>query len=70
MEINVNGHLIILDAGTGLIDIGNELMSKYISSGTNTAERTPVKATVLISHIHQDHLQGFTFSDRCTFLHQ
>ena len=61
VEINVNGHLIILDAGTGLIDIGNELMSKYISSGTNTAERTPVKATVLISHIHQDHLQGFTF---------
>ena len=24
VEVNVNGHLIILDAGTGLIDIGNE----------------------------------------------
>lgn len=32
VEINVNGHLIILDAGTGLIDIGNELIAKYIAS--------------------------------------
>lgn len=61
VEVNVNGHLIILDAGTGLINIGHELMGKYISSGANAEERTPVKATVLISHIHQDHLQGFTF---------
>lgn len=61
IEINVNGHLIILDAGTGLIGIGNELMGKYISSGVNPADRTPINATVLISHIHQDHLQGFTF---------
>ena len=61
VEVNVNGHLIILDAGTGLINIGNELLGQYISSGVNTAERTPIKATVLISHIHQDHLHGFTF---------
>ena len=25
VEVNVNGHLIILDAGTGLINVGNEL---------------------------------------------
>lgn len=61
VEVNVNGHLIILDAGTGLIDIGNELMEKYISSGLTPQERTPINATVLISHIHQDHIQGFTF---------
>ena len=61
VEVNVNGHLIILDAGTGLINIGNELMSKYIASGLTPSDRTPVNATVLISHIHQDHLQGFTF---------
>lgn len=61
VEVNVNGHLIILDAGTGLIDIGNELMEKYIASGLTTEERTPIEATVLISHIHQDHIQGFTF---------
>ncbi len=61
VEVNVNGHLIILDAGTGLINLGNELLGKYISSGLTPSERTSMKATVLISHIHQDHLQGFTF---------
>ena len=61
VEVNVNGHLIILDAGTGLINVGNELLGKYIASGLTPSEREPMKATVLISHIHQDHLQGFTF---------
>ena len=61
VEVNVGGHLIILDAGTGLISVGNELLKKHITSGTKPSERTPIKATVLISHIHQDHLQGFTF---------
>ena len=61
VEVNVNGHLIILDAGTGLIDVGNELTEKYIASGSEVEQRKPVNATVLISHIHQDHIQGFTF---------
>ena len=61
VELQVNGHLIILDAGSGLIDVGNELMEKYIASGTTPQDRTPINATVLISHIHQDHIQGFTF---------
>ena len=61
VEVNVNGHLIILDAGTGLIEVGNRLMKDYISSGLTASERPPIRATVLISHIHQDHLQGFTF---------
>ena len=61
VEVNVNGHLIILDAGSGLINIGSELTEKYIKSGLTPSERTPIKATVLISHIHQDHIQGFTF---------
>lgn len=61
VEVNVNGNLIILDAGTGLIGIGNELLGKHIASGIKPSDRTPINATVLISHIHQDHLQGFTF---------
>ena len=61
VEVNVGGHLIILDAGTGLIDLGNELMTKYIESGTTITERTPVEATILISHIHQDHIIGIPF---------
>lgn len=61
VEVHVNGHLILLDAGTGMIDAGNELMQKYIESGVTPKERTPINATVLISHIHQDHILGFTF---------
>ena len=61
VEINVGGHLIILDAGTGLINLGSELMMKYIESGSTITERTPVNATILISHIHQDHILGIPF---------
>ncbi len=61
VEVRVGGHLIVLDAGTGLIDVGNELLRDYIASGVKPEERTPVKATVLLSHIHLDHIQGFTF---------
>lgn len=61
VEVNVGGHLIILDAGTGLIELGNELMREHIASGTGLYDRTPIQATLLLSHIHQDHIQGFTF---------
>lgn len=61
VEVNVGGHLIILDAGSGMINLGDELVERYIASGFSPEERTPVKATVLLSHIHQDHIQGFTF---------
>lgn len=61
VEVNVGGHLIILDAGTGLIDLGNELLKNHIMSGTNINDRKPIEATLLLSHIHQDHIMGFTF---------
>ena len=61
VEINVGGHLVIIDAGTGLIELGNDLMKNHLSSSTNPDERKPINATLLLSHIHQDHIQGFTF---------
>ncbi len=61
VEVNVGGHLIILDAGTGMINIGDELVERHITSGFTPEERAPIYATVLLSHIHQDHIQGFTF---------
>ena len=61
VEVNVGGHLIILDAGTGIVSTGDELMEKYISSAINPQDRIPVKSTILLSHIHQDHLLGLTF---------
>lgn len=61
VEVNVGGHLIIIDAGTGLIELGNELMKDHIASGSSLYDRKPMNVTLLLSHIHQDHIQGFTF---------
>ena len=61
VEVNVGGHLIILDAGTGIVGVGDDLMQEHIASAVRPEERKETKATILISHIHQDHLLGLTF---------
>lgn len=45
------GQLIILDCGTGLRELGRTLAK----------ETRPIVATVLMSHTHWDHTQGFAF---------
>ncbi len=57
VEVNVNGHLIILDAGTGIIKSGNDLMKDYVAE----FHKSPISATVLLSHVHSDHIQGLPF---------
>lgn len=58
VEVRCGNQLIILDAGTGIIDIGiDEIKNKII---TNTVD-TPHQATIILSHIHQDHIQGLQF---------
>lgn len=61
VEVRIDNRLIILDAGTGIISLGEELMRDYINSGTTLSNRTPVNATLLLSHIHQDHILGIPF---------
>lgn len=61
VEVNVGGHLIVLDAGTGIVGVGDDLMEKHIVSSVNPLERKPIYTTILVSHIHQDHLLGLTF---------
>jgi ribonuclease BN (tRNA processing enzyme) len=61
VEINIGDEIIILDAGTGIVTSGDELMEKYISSSPDADKRKPINATILISHIHQDHMLGLTF---------
>mgnify|MGYP005832992443 CR=1 FL=1 len=46
-----NNELLILDAGTGIRNLGEALIEKGES----------VKAFILISHPHWDHIQGFPF---------
>lgn len=61
VEVNVRDQLIILDAGTGIIELGETLTREHILSGNSTEERKPINATVLLSHIHLDHIQGLPF---------
>lgn len=61
VEVRANGHTIILDAGTGIIELGNDLVKSHISSGTNELSRKSVSAVVLFSHSHMDHIQGLPF---------
>ena len=61
VEVRVNGHLIIIDAGTGIIELGNELAKSHIASGTAEDNREPVEALMLFTHAHYDHIQGFPF---------
>lgn len=57
VEVHCGKQLIILDAGTGIIDIGiDEIKNSIIAE-----EKKPHQATIILSHIHQDHIQGLQF---------
>jgi phosphoribosyl 1,2-cyclic phosphodiesterase/CheY-like chemotaxis protein len=53
VEVRADGELIILDAGSGIRALGLELGRK--------AGDEPIAATLLITHTHWDHIQGFPF---------
>ena len=55
VEVEANGHTIILDAGTGIVRLGNDLLRRA------KEKNEPVRATLLFSHMHHDHTQGFPF---------
>lgn len=56
VEVRAGPHTIILDAGTGIIPLGADLMQRVRASGNQ-----PVVATLFFSHMHHDHTQGFPF---------
>lgn len=49
-----SGALVIIDMGTGLMPLGNALMTGAFGAGHGTA-------TILLSHTHWDHIQGLGF---------
>ena len=53
LELRAHGEIIILDAGTGIRPLGVELASEFQGQALNL--------TLLISHTHWDHIQGFPF---------
>ncbi|MFO0646982.1 MAG: MBL fold metallo-hydrolase [Polyangiales bacterium] len=50
VEVIAGGSRLVLDAGTGLRRLGNEL-----------AKQGNVDVTLLLSHVHWDHIQGLPF---------
>jgi len=55
VEFRINNAIIIIDAGTGIISLGEDLIKEHVDKGK------PVVATILFSHMHHDHNQGFPF---------
>jgi phosphoribosyl 1,2-cyclic phosphodiesterase len=55
LEVRAGYHLIIVDAGTGIIDLGDKLIAQH------KADKKPIVATLLFTHTHHDHTQGFPF---------
>lgn len=58
VEVQAGPHTIVLDAGTGIINLGADLMRRMRSNGGSA-----VTATIFFSHMHNDHTQGFPFFD-------
>jgi phosphoribosyl 1,2-cyclic phosphodiesterase len=58
VEVQAGAHTIILDAGTGIINLGSDLLRRARGDGNR-----PVVATILFSHMHNDHTIGFPFFD-------
>ena len=53
VEVRVGDQVIILDAGSGIRTLGQSLMKEF--------RDRPLNITMLITHTHWDHIQGFPF---------
>lgn len=53
IEVRADGEIIILDAGSGIRGLGLALAKEF--------KDQPISVTILITHTHWDHIQGFPF---------
>jgi phosphoribosyl 1,2-cyclic phosphodiesterase/CheY-like chemotaxis protein len=53
VEVRTNGNVIILDAGSGIRELGLALNAEFGSA--------PMNLTLLLTHTHWDHIQGLPF---------
>jgi phosphoribosyl 1,2-cyclic phosphodiesterase len=53
VEIRADGEIFVMDAGTGIRSLGTSLEAEFGND--------PIKISLLITHMHWDHIQGFPF---------
>ncbi len=53
LEVRADGEIIVLDAGSGIRQLGLALAAEF--------QTEPIKLSLLITHAHWDHIQGFPF---------
>jgi len=53
VELRLAGQLVILDAGSGLRELGDQLMKEFPGKS--------LEVNMLLTHAHWDHIQGFPF---------
>lgn len=58
--IDDKGHLCVIDMGTGMVPLGTALLSGSLAVDADFSSGQG-RATVLLSHAHWDHIQGFPF---------
>jgi len=52
-------HVVIIDAGSGIINLGRDLIPEILKY--KEANDSPFHITIIFTHTHTDHLQGFPF---------
>lgn len=60
VQVDVLGHTVVLDAGTGIIPLGQQLVKKYFASG-DAAKNKRLNVVLLLTHTHHDHIMGLPF---------
>ena len=53
VEVRTDGEIIVLDAGTGIRPLGLSLIDEF--------KGRPIDVSLLVTHTHWDHIQGFPF---------
>ena len=53
LELRIDGKIVVIDAGSGISPLGGALIDEFGA--------TPISLTLLNTHTHWDHIQGFPF---------
>jgi phosphoribosyl 1,2-cyclic phosphodiesterase len=59
LEVRAGPHLIVLDAGTGIIGLGDKLQAECERTGSGASSL--IQGILLFTHGHHDHTQGLPF---------